>query len=88
MNKFFCKTCVCIKQVKYIFKIPTIKAKVPGEIIHIDLVGSIISTEYDGSKYGQHLIDDVTCATMSILLKIKSQVKVEFLKYTENMQIQ
>lgn len=44
INKFFCKTCVLAKQVKHIFKIPLIKAKVLEEIIHIDLVSFITLT--------------------------------------------
>lgn len=88
ITKFFCETCVFAKQVKHIAKGPATRALVPGEVIHTDLVGPITPTGYDGSKYGLLLTDDATRATTGVLLKEKSQVKIELPKYTENIQIQ
>lgn len=87
MNKFFCKIYILAKKVKYISKIPVIRAKVSGKIIHIDLVGLITLIRYNGSKYSLLLIDIAIRVTTGVLLKEKRQVKVELPKYTENLQI-
>ena len=88
ISKFFCKTCVLAKQAKHISKSLAIRVLLPRERIHIDLVGSITSIEYDGSKYDLLLIDDALRTTTGVLLKNKNQVKVELPKYTKRMQTQ
>lgn len=55
MSKFFCETCILAKQVKHIFKIPTIRAKVLDVIIRTDLVSLITLIKYNRSKYSLFL---------------------------------
>lgn len=38
ITKFFCETCVLVKQVKHIAKCLATMALIPGEVIHTDLV--------------------------------------------------
>lgn len=79
---FFCKTCILAKQVKYIPNGLNTKVGIPGGILHTDLVGLVIPIGYNGSKYGLLLTNNAIRAITKVLLKRKSQVKIEFLKYT------
>lgn len=86
ITKFFYETFVITKQVKHIAKDLAIKAFITGEIIYTDLVGPISpSIGYDGSKYSLLLIENATRTTTEVLLREKSQVKIEIPKYTKNI---
>lgn len=76
----FCEICILTKQVKHISKVLIIKAKTPGKIIYIDLVGLIPLTEYNGSTYELLLTNNIIQATTRVLLRKKSQVKIELPK--------
>lgn len=55
------------------------------KIIYTNLITSLILTEYNKSRYSLFLTHDATRARISLFYKEKSQVKVEFLKYIENI---
>lgn len=84
-SPLFCKTCILAKHVKHIPKGPATKAEISGRIIRTDLVRLAIPIGYDRSKYGLLLTDDAARATTGILLKTKSQVKIELPKYTARL---
>lgn len=57
-------------------------------MVHIDLIGLITPTGYDGSKYCLLLTDDATRATEGELFKTKAQVEEAIPRYTNCMERQ
>lgn len=55
--------------------------------IETGVVSPITSKRYKRSKYDLLLTDNAKCAIMGVPLNKKSWVKVELLKYIENIQI-
>lgn len=80
--------CIFLKKGKYIFKVYITRIKVSRKIIYLNLVDFIIPIRYEKStKNSLFLTDDATYTRISMFFKKKSQVKVELLKYIQNMQI-
>lgn len=67
-----CEACMLANSVKSVKHTPATRAKNRLDLVHIDLIGPITPTGYDGSKYGLCLTDDKTRATNAMVTKDKS----------------
>ena len=57
-------------------------------MIYTDLVGPLIPSKHNRSKYSLLLTDHVIQIIMKILLKKKNHVKIKLSKYTSRLQTQ
>ena len=85
---FFCEPYVLAKQIRHVLRISSNREIEALAMVHIDLIGPIMPTGYDRSKYCLLLTDDATRVTDGELFKTKADVEDAIPRYTNRMERQ
>ena len=80
-NSFDCESCILSKQTKTMYKIPSIQAKSPLEMVGSDLCGPIMPVSTEGFKYVISFIDNFSGYIFVYFIKQKSDATKALQKF-------
>ena len=85
---FFCEPYVLAKQIRHVSQISNNRKVEAFAMVHTNLIGPIILTKYDGSKYCLLLTNNATRVTDGEQFKIKANVEDVIPRYINWMEQQ